>query len=370
MNLVRFRIALGHSDQNVIISGLQDFTTKVLTDHDAILSFGYCGRNSNESLPILERLHPVIPEITVDLLQLIKTSPQIEEIFNIWNIPDHQDDKNLCSYLMNCISAILHCSQSNESFCRVIINRILTDYNKSLYLQISSGHLELVHATIGLLISMSRISKQSARDVFQRFNFQASQVTAQLQRGKKINWDIPSQTSIGTTTETITEEKLSTDSRYLFILLVLLILEAATDDMLLDLFSRDSILKKLISSITKDTKISIKLLLDGIRDIQRDAYYLTISIKNVLMDDFFQNKLFDLLKSNDIIIQSAAKVFLIDFMNKLVKNLHFRKGNTNNSRLIALKLVKRLEGHKDLEQREVSSLTHSLNTHTIIHSFI
>lgn len=358
MNIARFRVALSHSEPSVVSQGLNDFTRIILQEHDQIDNFGYYSRCYCDENNIQMILQPSFPIETVGLLLIyLKSSPQLEELFLLWNNPLRDKDKGLCSCHMSCLATILHCSKSNPSFCSSIINRILHDHIKSIYSQLSSGHVALIHSTLGLLVIMARSTPQIARDLFQKLNFQSECMLNLVQRGKRVVWSSPNAVSAS---EEVPIMKLSTDARYLLILLILQVIQYGDDGVLNVLFSKGSILRKLISSIQKDSVSGVTLFLSGIKFIQRNDYFLTNSFQSQanfqLIDEYFQNKVLSLLNSNEVDVQSVAFDFITDYVKCLCKSITSKKSSNSSARFMISKLLKNLHGYKDMKQRQVRSL--------------
>ena len=174
MNVSRFQIALNHEDPTVIISGLKSFSNQILKEHDALYAFGYNGRSINSLLfssssNILYPYYSKINELPVGLLALyLKSSPQIEELFVLWNLQGYDINKELCPIHMKCIASILFCSHNDDNFCNVVINRIISEYSKSILSQLGSSNQNVIHSTLGLCIAIARVSKQHACDTYQK----------------------------------------------------------------------------------------------------------------------------------------------------------------------------------------------------------
>lgn len=339
-----FRITLNHEDPEFVIGGLKDFNKQVLLDHDAFDSFGHHGRCN--SFEVERILSPDSITATTGLLSdLILSSPQLEELFVLWDIPSRNEDKLLCSVHMTTFAVIFHCCQRNQiTFGNKIASRILHDFTKSIFLQLATGHIELVHATLGLLIAISRTSHQNARDVYQKIIANASSIESLTQRGKMLPWS-----------DLNGEKKMSTDCRYLLIILILSILQAADDELLKDIFANNSIMRKVIGTINKDNKHGMKLLIEGLQFVQRDKYYLLTNIKHPIIDYTFQNKLFLLYRYEDSNIKTVVHEFVLDYSRNLAEVLQLGKKHSSNNfaRQMALQLIKHLMGHQNLKHREI-----------------
>lgn len=344
ITLNKFCVALNHEDPSIVIGGLKAFYDKVIDDHEALHSFGYNGR-----VPSYDAMDLMNPASTAPtnglLLNLINSSPQLEEFFTLWSIPSRDEDRTLCAHHMTCMALILHLSQNeHQAFCNRIVGRILHEFTKSIYLQISTGHVELTHATLGLLIAMCRTSKQNACDVFHKVISNSTALASLLQRGKAVAFIYNG------------DQKINTDWRFLLIILMLTILEAADDDVLKELLANNSLLRKMIATINKDNKPGMVLLLDGISLVQRDKFYLTTpGVKHPLVDFTFQNKLFLLYGYDDDTIGQSVHSFLLKFSQVVGELIQLGKKNPLSSlpRQLASQLVKHLLGHQNLKHREI-----------------
>lgn len=377
MTLNRLRIALNSNDYGIVTKGLVDFTNYILDENNAVLSFGYKGRSYVDKPQVQRKstwevdIETLFPSFDIevlakgDLKQLIDSSPQLEEFFQLWDLPGRNDDKILCAEHMTCLAAILHCSRSHATFCSTIVNRILHGYLRSIYNQLASNSPALIHATLGLLVSIVRISPGMGRDLYQKIQLTHDSFLSLISRSRSISWS-PDVKYIKHPSI-----KFSTDSKYLLVLLVLSILRISNQETIHELLGRDSIYKKLIASLHKDSRDVIRLLLIGLKYIQRDDYCLALPSKSLLIDDYFQNKLLTLLNSpqsvlaegetaNIQVIKEASYSLLSDFIKHIVPHTAMRRGTVNRGRFIALKLIKSLQGHTDVKQRQVRALAMSL----------
>lgn len=254
MSIGRFQLSLNHDDPKVVLLGLTDFRQQVLQEHNALNSIGYNGRSCELEHSIENVLHPSTRDTVHGiLLEYITKSPQIEELFVLWNLPGRDEDKPLSSAHMACIAAILHCARANVSFCNSIVSRILCDHLKSLHSQLASGNVELIHSTLGLLLSMARTSGQNCKDVFQKLNLSSQALDAVVQKGKAVTWQCAEHA-----------HSLSTDSRLLVILLVVLVLEVGDETAMLELFAERSLMRKVMHSIGRDSPETLRVVLPGI----------------------------------------------------------------------------------------------------------
>lgn len=349
MNVARFQIALNHDDPDVVAKGLDDFRTQILHEHKAVELFGYNGRCVTSTIDRVIRPDLSFPIIGL-LSSFLQSSPQLEELFILWGLPGRDGDKQLCASHMSCIAAILHCTFSDQRVSNIIVSRILHEYSKSIYLQISSGDQKLIHSTLGLLIAIGRTSPSNARDLHQRIMFSAPSFVSLVQRGKTLSWVCPSSGEI-----------LSTDSRLLLIILFLTILDSSDDEVLMQLLLPDSLFRRIFASVHKDHKDSIKLTLEGLSSIQKNNYFLSITAVTTLFDSALLYKLFTLYDNSDEEVQEILHSFLVNYSTIVAKVLCMRKGGVNfqtphqftNARNAAYHLIKYLEGHRDLRHREV-----------------
>jgi hypothetical protein len=369
MDVLRLRVALNSSDYGIIGHGLSAFTEKILMENNAKRSFGYHGRSYPASSGYRNHddlyynallvsapsdgLSGLDSEVKGELAALIQSSPMLEEFFQLWDIPARDDDKVLCMNHMTCLAAILHCSKANTSFSTAIVNRILHDYVKSIHRQLSGGHTGLAHATFGLLIAMARTSSQNARDAYQKLHFGHESIQKHVTPGKQISstWTPPGDIEYE-------EEKFTTDARLLLTILALVIMKAANDEIVNDMLSRDSTFRKLIASIQKDSSNGIILLLSGLRIIQRNDYYLSASVNNQLVDDYFLAKIVTLIESDNFDLQAHASRFLEDFVNHAMKlSGDSKRLGLNKSRSIAHRVLKLVDGSKSLSYRKVGNFS-------------
>lgn len=343
--MTRLRIALNSSDYSIVANGLSAFKEKILIEHEAVHSFGYQGRcyptttsTGYDDLYYKQLLNSAHPEeVQGELAVFIRSSPMLEELFQLWDLPARDEDKVLCMNHMTCLAAILHCSQSNLSFCNAIVNRILQGYVKSIHWQLLCGHTGLAHATLGLLIAIARTSGQNSHYLHQKLPFEHESTLKHVMPGKQI--------SSGTNNEEI----LKTDARYLLIILTLVLMKTGNTDMVNDMLSKNSLLRKLLSTMTKDTSDGVALLLSGIRLVQSSHYYLSAGIRNQLVDDFVLSNVVTIMESEDKYLQQCAFKFLEDFVQHAMKLPEGTKRlGLNKSRSIAHRILKLVDGSKSL----------------------
>jgi GTPase SAR1 family protein len=214
ITVARFQVALNHEDPDIVSKGLLEFEKKVLEDNDCVESFGYNGRNANSN--ISNAVDPHFPvQITGVLSTFINSSPRLEELFVLWNLPGRDEYKLLSTNHTRCIAIILHIARSDRIFCDRIVSRIINEHAKSLQSQLSSGINHLVHASLGLILAMSRTSPENSRNVYVKLlSIFPSVIKTLSQRGKGVTWEF-SDNNNNSLSEGNSQKifKLSTDSR-------------------------------------------------------------------------------------------------------------------------------------------------------------
>jgi hypothetical protein len=352
MNISRFQLSLNHDDPSVVILGLKEFRLQVLSDHKAHVHFGYNGRNCLESDNIVRVLHPDTPEtITGVLHEYILKSPQIEELFVLWTLPNRDEDKALCAAHMACLAAILHCGQSNQAFCNTIVSRILCDFTKTLHAQLASGHVELIHSTLGLLLSMMRTSVQNCKDVFQKNSLPLSSpnLDAIVQKGKSVSW------------ETAEGESVSTDSRALVILVVLLALEVSDESSVLELFAERSLMRKIMHSVGRDVNATVDLTLLGVVHAAQLNPVLHTHFQD-MVDPASVKQLLLLYAHKDEDMRARAHSFMLGLVQLMKQSMHGAKRSSRAGQAVGISvsrccgfIAQCLQPHADANQGEVCS---------------
>jgi hypothetical protein len=263
-------------------------------------------------------LTPFRPNSICGLLSsYIKASPKLEELFVLWSLPGRDHDKKLCSAHMSCFSVIFHCAYTAETFCESIITRIWTNFSKSLHTQLSSGHTELIHSTLGLLLSISRCSPQHCRTVFHNVQFSNNAFTSLIQKGKLVTWG---------------PQKVSTDARLLLILLYCLIMDAADSNTAVELMASNSLLRRITHSINKDAPEAVNITINGLllvvrRNVQLHPYV------NTIFDSVFVQKMFSLYNSEET---PHVSVIAHDFILELCSFLTYLwKGRKKSHSMVA-----------------------------------
>ncbi len=341
MNVARLNFCLSHEDPNIIRKGLNAFTEQILEEHDAGNHFGYNGRGmslfkeSNMIATDNANTDIVMPEKVVGILETyIRSSPKLEQFFIVWELTQvHSEDRDLSTALIQCIAVIIHCtSRSKPSFCTVLTNRILFERHRALQSQLTSGHLSLVHATIGLLISLARSSQSNCRDVYQKFVSQhLSMLSTLSQRGKAVVWPPAAEpSSESNQSSTGKGSSLSTDSRYLLMVLAYAMLRCEDAEVVAGCIATDSLLRKIVHSLHRDTHetaaatlrmLHALLLAPGAPLMQARVPVIDLSVQKVLLDLYTTN--------NGLILPAHA--LLTSFVEALSGQPNRSSLNTGNN---------------------------------------
>lgn len=330
LTVPRFQLALNHENPDIVIKGLEAFVERVVSEHGAGATFGYHGHNGGS---VEKQLYPDHPAAVVGLLgQYLQSSPQVEELFVLWNLPGRDENKALCAVQSECIAVILHCTHQYPDLGKSIVSRMLRENAKSLHMQLISGNTALVHSTLGLIIEMCRSSSQSAKDTFQKVMINASSLASLVQKGKTVNYTAPSGT------------KLVTDNRHLMTLFLLTALRSGDPELLVEIFGSNSLLRKVAYNLSKDTLSIVQLVLEGVLCIFQNMH-ISPKIKHVIIDIGFLKCAIQLYSSEDPDIVECAHRFLVNIVSSNVL-----------ASTISMGLATELEGHVNLKHREVQDV--------------
>jgi hypothetical protein len=336
MNIAKFQFILNHDDPDVVQKGLDEFQKKILVDNQLNESFGYYGfstcktRNSRKA-------------ITGLLETYLQNSPQIEELFVLWNLPGRDENRTLSTSHILCISTILHCASSNEYFCNLVVSRILYEYSKSIHMQLGSGDTDLVHSTLGLLIVMASSSKQNCRDTYQKLQLSNATFSTLIQKGKSKTW-----TAINSDNVQIT---IQTDTRQLIIALLLIVIEQADFTISNEIFAPLSLFKKILHSVHKDLTETLDFLFNSLINIfSNQSTGVINSFLHHIFDTVFIQKLILLFNSTNEIVCASVSTFLTNFSQHLSALLKNNKKNNQQEfssiNMTAHQLVKFLSSDK------------------------
>ena len=332
-----FQVALNHEDPEIVSSGLIEFTSCILSEHQSVEKFGYnCRSSYAESNGYADSsllISPQYPDQILGLLQsFLKSSPELEELFVLWDLPGRDEDKKLSANHTKCFAAILFCIYSNHDLSLKIALRLLKNHIKSFQKQLNSGNTTLIHSTLGLLISVSRISNQFSKDIYQKvIIISMNQFSKLCQTGKSLSYEVKEGV------------KIQTDSRYLIILLLCYILKTLDESILTELFSDKSILRFLTASLHKDSLAGVKLLLESFLYLLPDEFLYR------LFDKKLQEKIFLMYGNSDSDIQRIVHSFVLSVCNKVIKS----KGNLAHGKSLGTQIMKQLSAYKDIRHREV-----------------
>ncbi len=360
MNVKRFQFILSQEDPLVVSEGLDTFRQQILLEHDAILSFGYNGRSIYVDTE--KALYPSrIADIKGLLFTFIQSSPFCEEVFVLWRlIVDRNELRDLCASLMQCISAILYCSHTNETYCTNIVSKILSEFNKCLQQQLSSGNIKLIHSTLGLLISIARSSSQNCKDVYQRVLYSTSNdniYVTMLQKGKIVKWvtneNVVDINKLNYNNDD-THEVIVSDSRSFIVILILIILKNADSTMYTELMNSNSLFKRILNSIHKDEPNILKIIFEGLLILMDSNAQYIVSIDNNGI-----NNLFVLYKSENERIQEIVDGFMQKyaiFLTNSVSDNNSYYHNRGYFEKTILYIIQELQGHVDLRHRKLQLL--------------
>jgi hypothetical protein len=337
MKLARFQLALNHDDPKITIQGLQEFKDKILLEHNAIESFGYNGR-SLSSYQKLEFSSSSSLEIKGLLKEYLLSSPYLEELFILWKIPDRNENPDLIVAHTQCLAAILHCAKSDQRSCDRIVSRVLSEFSRAITNQMTSGQQNIIHSTLGLLFMMCSSSSQNCRDTYQKLINHLHPLQTLLQKGKTISVEISG-------------VRLSTDSRHLIVLLILLIFFHCDIMIGNELISQKGFFNRVVNGLHKDTPETVHQILQSSLEILSSST-VPYLMKVNLIDPSYLNKLLELNNEQNLII---SKKLLLSYCHLLVESGGGgrREGKVNLPMNRMVLLIKTLSPQIDLFHKEV-----------------
>ena len=351
MNVQRFTFALQHEDPLVVASGLRTFSSLCLSEHESEQSFGYNGRGVvGSGVGGRGRVKGL-------LAAYLRSSPRLEELFVLWGLPELDADRALAQALMQCLAVIFHCIVGEEAFCTDLVSRVLHEKSKAIKDQLASGSVPLVHATLGLVLSLLRTSAQSCRDAYDRCIIMSVPVLSTLsQKGKTVSWE-SSSSAAGAGDG---GGKLSTDSRTLIIILLLTLLQQADVNLANDLLGPSSLLRKITNTVDKDTPEGARLVLHGLHDWLRDCSHVALGTKVLLVDANFQQRLLEMYKSStEESLHKPLHAFMLAYCHSLCEGIRKKSGGpgaTSVAHSGALQLIFKLDAHLDTRHRELQAV--------------
>jgi hypothetical protein len=392
MNIAKFQFCVNHVDPSIVKQGLTGFADQVLRDHGKAGEYGYCGRS--ESYDVEDILyesrgkHYFADEsgssssnrVVGLLATYLTSSPKVEELFVLWSIGERSIDKELCAAHMHAFAVILHCARCDRSMHAILHNiatRILDDSLSSLRSQLaeSSSSVELIHATLGLLVEMSCLSRAIAQKILENIVFSEPKYNAQttsvevplssefmgcLKHGNAVKWTCRGPTQ--EETDPSNPRTFETDTRYLVYLLLLQSMisideqaysggSSSSGKMIHQLLSGNhSPWKKLLSGISRDALSTVRLVLIGLVEIQNrssartDGQLTDVCMSLVGADISVLQKIVHMYKHKMKKMQDTAHKFLLALTRQLSSQHHFTIANS---------MIRTLEGHAELRHREV-----------------
>lgn len=246
-------LSLNHDEPDVVMRGLAEFRQQVIVENRALAEYGYHGRQCGEGISVDHVLLPEVPPVSGLVAEYLHKSPQLEELFVLWDLPNRDEHKALCAAHMATLAAILHFGKPNLSVCTAAVSRILSEHLKSVHSQLASGNTDLIHSTLALLLAMVRTSPQNCKDVFQKLNLSSQNLDAVVQKGKTVNWKCSSH-----------DHSITTDSRLLVIMIVCIALRSVDEVAALELFAERSLMRKIMHSVGRDSPETLQIVLPGV----------------------------------------------------------------------------------------------------------
>ena len=370
MNVPKFQFCLNHDDPSIVKVGLSGFLSQILSDHNAVSSFGYNGR-AESFAPDEVIFVPSVQQVTGLLSAYLTSSPKAEEFFVLWSLQERDGDKELCTTHTQCAAAIIHCAISTgASFVNTFVSRIIGEFSSSLLRQLSSDHLGLVHATLGLLIMICRVSRSFTLTVLDTFimtnsvSSGTSEVTVSpafvscSKVGKSVKWKCRGRSE---------KMFLDTDSRFLINLLILTIIMKIDDNVSIsesigaialrqELLGPNSLLRKVLVGLAKDQYSTIRLLLEGLILLERRSVTAGFSWTSLCLqaiDYSVLPKVVSIYKHQNVSAQECIHNFIRYYCSQFKENNSSHKGVANT-------LLRSLQAHTDIKHREVRLFSLSL----------
>ena len=222
---------------------------------------------------------------------------------------------------------------------------------------------------------MCRSSQQNCLDTYQKLILSSSSFNNIIQKGKVVQ-------SKYTATGSDMEVKVSSDSRLLMIVLLLLIMQAMDKTKLIELMSSSSCLvRKVTHSLSKDSLGTLDIALRGIVFLLHTSSAANHCVHQ-LVDPTCIGKLIQLYQHEEDMVQSCVHRFLLELSHHLCtsssssssssisfhsgykKALHL-SGASSSMTMCASQLASNMLGHRDSRHREVGSdaggITHTRN---------
>ena len=307
MNLSKFSFCLGHDDPGVVLKGLESFTAQILTEHDAVDTFGYNGRSTfarqSDDGSFISK-----SAVTGLLGAYVNASASCEELFTLWGVPGRDDDVDLCVAHMRCFAAILHCiSHSRLGLVDNIVSRLVHERGRSIQQQLNSSNISLIHSTQGLIIAMMASSQQNCRNIYQKFlAFNMSVLGNASQKGNAVSWEHPVNKEV----------TVSTCGRHLTAIILELLVRTEEPEIIFELLTANSLLRKLSNAIARTTTgTALAILRMMFTFVERPSVLSIIGeSRNVLLDTSLQETLLALQDGDsDEEVSAITHAFLVKY---------------------------------------------------------
>jgi hypothetical protein len=157
MNLKRFQFAVNHEDIRVVLAGLKEFKDYFFQEERDLKNFFICvpyeldqhgGSNVVFGRVDYAALQPF-------LNSLFESSPELAELFALWDFPTIDYDAELCIMDLDCLTTIIE-SLPKGSHHLSIINQINNRYTNFLMNQLDKKKLPLSNSILRLMIAVQR----------------------------------------------------------------------------------------------------------------------------------------------------------------------------------------------------------------------
>ena len=317
-SIARLQLALNSEDQRLVTSELQTLRSTILEEHDAVDAYGYHGRCAVPLCPA----HP--KEVVGILKAYLQRSPKLEELFSVWDIANKHENRVLLAAIAETIAVILFCAASNPAVCAPITQRIFREQIKAMHSHLASGHTNLVHCMLGLLLAIARVSEQSSRDLYQKLILSSQCFNDITQRGKRIKSEaggIP----------------VETDSRSLLLIVLATILLKSNEVIAAELLTRGSVLRRSLCCINNYSLAEVKMILDSIKYIIQNSS-LPSTIRLNVLDSLLLERIL-LLYHGDDEINEAAHDFMLSFCHSLASELKSKRELAGLASMVISKLT-------------------------------
>jgi hypothetical protein len=304
LNVPRFQLALNSDDPDIVKLGLKQFLQQILQEQSAEDRFGVDCIVQTLPSNFQGILYPKneIP-ITGLLRSYLDASPQIEEFFVLWDLPNRLLDPELCGLHMQCLSALLHCCTDQLQFCRYAVNRIMSCSQSLVIKQLEMNDAFVTQMTLSVIISCYRFNKQLPEELF---NCLLSGLSSKLLLFHVDQYS-PSIGSVETRSA-------------IAVLFYLLIDNQLEPSYAIKIFKEEKGLKNLFRELLKCTDRAVQILLEGMLYLVKSNHLVKDYISK-FVSRMILGKVADLSVSNDEKKSSLADLFLLDLSNLLANML-------------------------------------------------